>query len=243
MKTTVSDILRGIRFAFFPRRCPFCGRVIAPDESVCGKCGDDVQRVTLPICYACGRSRLHCVCRHAHNRFISAFASPLYYTGYTKQAIRRMKFGREPEITQALSAEMAAFARDVYYGVSFDVVTFVPMTRAEHQERGYNQSAMLAEQTAQALSLPCAQLLCKLYETARQRTLRRRLRSGNVMGVFDVTNADAVRGKRILLCDDLMTTGATLNECAKMLCIAGAREVFCLTAAIALPYWEGENQP
>lgn len=236
MTTILFDVLRGLRFAFFPRRCPFCGRVIAPNETVCGKCGDDVLRVSLPICYACGQSRSRCVCRHAHNRYVTAFAAPLYYVGYARQAIFRLKFSHEPEAAQALGDEMSAFAGQVYDGVSFDVVTFVPMTQKEQKERGYNQSALLAEHTANALSLPCETLLCKLYETARQRSLRRRYRSGNVLGVFDVPDASLVRDRRILLCDDLMTTGATLNECAKMLCIAGAREVFCLTAAIGLPY-------
>ena len=86
------------------------------------------------------------------------------------------------------------------------------------------------------LSLPCEDVLCKIYETARQHDLSRRMRSGNVLGVFDVHAPDVVRDKRILLCDDVCTSGTTLSECAKMLCLYGAREVFCLSATVSFPY-------
>ena len=224
-----------MRYAFFPRRCAFCGRVIEPWNTVCGKCADDVHRVLPPICYGCGCGKTMCVCRRAHSRYVTAFAAPFYYLGYARNAVCRMKFRREPEIAEVLGSEMAAFARQVYDGVAFDFVTFVPMTRNEQNIRGFNQSEMLARYAADKLSLPCAAVLCKLYETKRQRTLRGRERSGNVLGVFDISRPDVVKNKRILLCDDLRTTGATMTECAKMLCLYGAREVFCLTAAVGFP--------
>ena len=236
MKTAVfSEVLRGVRYAFFPRRCAFCGRVIDPCDTVCGQCADEVLRVQTPICYCCGCGKDRCVCRKRHSRFVTAVASPFYYAGNVRETIRRMKFRREPEIAQVIGDEMASFARQVYDGVSFDLVTFVPMTQKEQARRGYNQSELLARRTADKLSLPCEAALCKLYETKRQRTLRQRERSGNVLGVFDVSLPQTVRGKRILLCDDLRTTGSTLAECAKMLCLYGAKEVFCLTAAVGLP--------
>jgi len=73
--------------------------------------------------------------------------------------------------------------------------------------------------------------LVKLYETRAQRTLKAGERSGNLAGVFDVTDPRRVRGKTVLLCDDIITTGTTLNECARMLLLNGAEEVLCLTAA------------
>ena len=233
-KTAFSEVLHGLLRVLFPRRCAFCGRVIDPGDTVCGRCQDDVPHVQTPICYCCGRSKTDCVCGKRHSRFVTACAAPLYYTGCVRQTIRRMKFRGEPEIAEALGDEMAAFARQVFDGVAFDLVTFVPMTARERKQRGFNQSEMLARRTAQRLSLPCRAALCKLYETQRQRTLRQRDRSGNVLGVFDCTGVD-VRNQRILLCDDLRTTGATMTECAKMLCLYGAREVYCLTAAVGLP--------
>ena len=224
-----------MRYAIFPRRCAFCGCVIDPWDTVCDDCADNVQRVQMPICYSCGCGKTMCVCRRTHSRYVTAVAAPFYYFGYARNAVRRMKFQREPEIAEVLGREMAAFARQAFDGVTFDIVTFVPMTRDEQKSRGFNQSEMLARHAADKLSLPCEAVLCKLYETKRQRTLRSRERSGNVLGVFDVSQPDVVRDKRILLCDDLRTTGATMTECAKMLCLYGAREVFCLTAAVGFP--------
>ena len=241
MKTVLSEILRGIRYAFFPRRCAFCGCVIDPFDTVCEKCADEIYRIEPPICYSCGCGKTMCTCRRSHSRYVTAVAAPFYYVGAARESVRRMKFRKEPEIAEALGGEMAAFAKKVYDGVAFDFVTFVPMTQTEQKERGYNQSELLAQSAADKLSLPCEAVLCKLYETKRQRTLRSRERSGNVLGVFDVSLPDAVRGKRVLLCDDLRTTGSTLTECAKMLCLYGANEIFCLTAAVGFPKERNEK--
>ena len=223
MDPAVSEVLLSLRYVFFPRRCAFCARVIRPGESVCRKCRGDILRVKPPICYACGRNRAHCVCGRAHDRFVAACAAPFYYLGYGRDAVLRLKFKSETEIAETLGAEMADYVLDVYSGISFDLVTFVPMTEQEFRKRGFNQSELLAR----------AAVLCKLFDTPRQHDLHGRYRSGNVLGVFDVSSPVSVRGKRILLCDDLRTTGSTLSECAKMLILHGAREVFCLTAAVS----------
>lgn len=224
--------MRLVRYAFYPRRCALCAAVIEPTAEMCPKCAQTVQRVPLPICYHCGAGKRDCKCEKHENRFAAAFAAPFYYTGGVTHGIHRMKFRQEPDIAQVFGREMAAFARRAYEGVTIDLVTFVPMTRREKRARGYNQSELLAKYAARELLLPMVPTLEKLYETERQRKLNRRRRSGNVFGVFEVPRPELIEGKRILLCDDLRTTGATLTECAKMLRIRGAREVLCLTAAV-----------
>lgn len=235
MDRQVFDLLRRVRYVVYPRRCALCGRVVAPGTEICPKCGVSVRRVPLPICPQCGCGKRDCTCGKHRSRFVSAFAAPFYYVGVVREGVRRLKFHAEPEIAEVLGREMARFARKAYAGVLFDMVTFVPMTRRELRERRYNQSELLARAAAQELLLPCVPTLEKLYETDRQRVLDHRRRSGNVFGVFEAIDPQAIRGKRILLCDDLRTTGATLTECAKMLRIRGAREVLCLTAAVGYP--------
>ena len=235
MTRSLFDVLRQVRYAFFPRRCAACGEVVGPREEMCPRCLQTVHRVPQPICYDCGCGKRDCRCEKRHSVFVAAFASPFYYTGSVNRAIRRMKFSETPENAEVFGREMAAFAKEVYEGVTIDLVTFVPMTRREKRSRGYNQSELLARHTARELLLPMEPTLEKLYETRSQRTLSQRRRSGNVLGVFEMTDPASVRGKRILLCDDLRTTGATLIECAKMLRIRGAREVICLTAAVGFP--------
>ena len=229
------ELLRRVRYVFYPRRCALCGKVVAPDAEMCPVCSASARRVPLPVCLHCGCGSRDCVCEKRRSRFAAAFAAPFYYEGCVREGIRRLKFHAEPEVAEVFGREMAAFARKAYAGVQIDMVTFVPMTRKELRERRYNQSELLAEAAAQALQLPCAATLEKLYETKRQRTLNHRRRSGNVLGVFEATDPHAIADKRILLCDDLRTTGATLTECAKMLRIRGAREVLCLTAAVGCP--------
>jgi ComF family protein len=229
------ELLRRVRYVFYPRRCALCGRVVAPQTEYCSACRSAVRRVPLPICPCCGCGSRDCACEKHRSRYVAVFASPFYYEGCVREGVHRLKFRAEPEVAEAFGREMAAFARQVFAGVTIDMVTFVPMTQREMRERRYNQSELLAKATAQALLLPCEPTLEKLYETYRQRTLDQRRRSGNVFGVFETLDPQAIAGKRILLCDDLRTTGATLTECAKMLRIRGAREVLCLTAAVNYP--------
>ncbi|MBQ7547328.1 MAG: ComF family protein [Clostridia bacterium] len=235
MNRSLSDVLRRVRFAFYPRRCALCGDLVEPQTEICGRCMQDLPRVPQPICFCCGSGKRECTCEKHHSPYAAAFAAPFYYTGGISRGIFRMKFRSSPQSAEMFGREMAAFARQVYPDVTIDLVTFVPMTRRERRERGYNQSELLARYTARELMLPMEPTLKKLYETARQRTLGKRERSGNVLGVFEAVDPAQIRGKRILLCDDLRTTGATMIECAKMLRIRGACEVLCLTAAVGLP--------
>ena len=92
---------------------------------------------------------------------------------------------------------------------------------------------MLANELSKRLNLPVRNYLVKLYDTKQQHTLKESLRSGNVLGIFDVDEKEySPEGKTVLLCDDVKTTGATLNECAKMLKLHGAKDVKCVTATI-----------
>lgn len=229
------DLRKAVLRLFFPRKCAFCAKVIEPDAVLCEKCLSNVRTMEFPICYRCGRSRKDCQCRGRRNRFITAFASPFYYRDGVEAAIRRLKFYADTDIAPWFGEHMAQFVQTVYPEVEFDFVAFVPMTKSEVYERGFNQSELLAEEMAKHLNLPVQNVLCKLYETERQRSLNGRRRSGNVLGVFDVREQSKVFNKRVLLCDDLCTTGSTLSECAKMLRIHGAREVLCITAATVFP--------
>ncbi len=193
------------------------------------------MRVEFPICYKCGVGKDKCICKNSKNRFITAFAAPFYYYGEVKTGILRLKSNGETDIAKPLAEKMSDFVKTAYDGVKFDYVTYVPMTEKELAERGYNQSELIAVHMARKLGLPCKRVISKLYETKRQRTLSEKYRSGNVLGVFDVPRRGEVANKRILLCDDVLTTGATLTECAKMLSVSGAREVMCITAAVGLP--------
>ena len=108
----------------------------------------------------------------------------------------------------------------------------VPVTRRKRARKGFNQAALLAESLARELNIPCVKALAKCRETRPQKELAAWQRSGNLLGAFDVRPGTPLAGKCVLLVDDVSTTGATLEECAKMLKIQGAAQVLGIAAAL-----------
>lgn len=218
----------------FPERCAVCGEVIVCGEGVCSACRDKLPRVGTPVCPFCGLEKEWCQCRHRRRHFDRVIA-PLYYDGAASRAILRMKASGDRVAAAFFAEEMAAAVRQHYPDTVFDGVVFVPSERSRQRRRGYNPGHMVAQELAVQLELPLLPVLIKLTENAPQKSLSAIERSGNVLGVFDVVEESAVVGKTLLLADDIITTGATLDECAKMLKIGGAETVFAVVAAATRP--------
>jgi len=157
--------------------------------------------------------------------------SPFYHKGAAQNGIYTLKREGYVVTVAGFVGEMAEVVRREYGGIPFDLVTAVPLHKRELAERGFNQAEKLGRALAERLGLPYATVLTKITVTAPQKELKAVERSGNLLGVFDVCGA--VSGKTVLLVDDVITTGATLDECAKMLKIFGAAEVYAVTAAAA----------
>lgn len=230
----MKKLLKYFVSALFPKRCAYCGKVIAADELMCSVCAADLPRIEGTVCPKCGRGKELCSCRGAEMYF-SRLAAPFYFKGVVRKGIHSFKFRRSPENAEAYAVEMASTVKDAYGGTAFDFIAEVPMTAAGEKERGYNQVRLLAERLGSLLGIEHKRgLMIKLYETQKQHGLSRFLRKGNLTGVFDVSEPSVVEGKTILLCDDISTSGETLNECAKMLWLYGAREIFCITVALTV---------
>ena len=117
--------------------------------------------------------------------------------------------------------------------MDFDFVTSVPATPASVKKRGFDQSALLARGVAKELGLVYdCNVIKKIYETKSQHFLSNLLRRGNLTGAFDIVDKSKVKGRTVLLCDDVSTTGETLDECAKMLYLAGAEKIYCSVIAL-----------
>ena len=138
-----------------------------------------------------------------------------------------LSFGEKRAFPSPWEKLLAETARQT--GQSFDGVAWVPMTKAKKRKRGYDQSELLAREAAKTLGLPCLPLLEKRKETETQHQLPRRQRLSNVKNSYEAR--PEARGKALLLVDDIVTTGATLRECAKALYEAGAARVTGLCAA------------
>ena len=202
----------------FPRKCPFCGTVTG-GRLLCGSC----ER-TLPYT---GENALR-------QGTFGRCASPLYYTGPVREAILRFKFQGRTGGLDCFGRLMADCAARWYPG-EFDTVTWVPVSKKREHERGYDQAHLLAKETARHWGIEPVRLLRKTRNNAAQSGLSSAAeRRGNVLGVYEAENTDRIRGAKILLIDDILTTGATLGECVRVLREAGAADVVCATLARAV---------
>lgn len=204
----------------FPDKCPFCQRLLRDGEfRLCEKCLNE-----LP--YTGGRLK-------TNGAFFSLCVSPLFYTGDARKAVLRFKFSGRSAYAACFGEILADCVRQNLTGM-YDLITWVPLSPQRLRKRGYSQSRLLAEALAAELhgqeSEICAELLNKCRNTPPQSgTKNSAQRRANVSGAFTVTDRDRLAGRRILLIDDVVTSGATLSECSRVLLTAGAEKVVCAT--------------
>ncbi|MBQ2903961.1 MAG: ComF family protein [Clostridia bacterium] len=226
------NTLKRILFSVLPKRCAYCGSVITSDLLVCAECEKSLPRVTGNVCRKCGRGTDFCSCKGAEMYFESLVA-PFYFEGNVRKGMHAFKFRKSPDNAKAYGKEISETILQRYDGIDFDFITEVPMTRKSVKERGYNQCALLCKSISENLGMEYRPgVLVKIYETEKQHGLNYNIRKGNLTGVFDVKNPEEVKDKTVLICDDIATSGETLNECAKMLWLYGAKEVYCVAAAL-----------
>ncbi len=217
--------------AFFPERCPLCGKIIDLREYDCPDCRADVIRLGNDCCSGCGCEKDRCLCS-GDRIVLSDFASVYIYTGLIKAQIHQFKFHGNKALGKRFGDDMAFRLSECFLDTDFNLVTFVPMNKKAQKERGYNQSEILAKRVAEKFFLPCESLLCKVQETSKQHKLTAEERKNNIKGAFALCDGADIKGKTILLCDDVKTTGATLKECEKVLYQGGASKVCCFTLAL-----------
>lgn len=201
----------------FPPRCPFCGKIQGA-AGVCPKCEKAIswteqgqREQMLP-----GGAR--CV-------------SPLWYEDAARDGILRYKFNGASGAADTLGGLLADCAAENYSG-DFDCVTWVPVSRKRLRMRGYDQAYLLAEAACRRWNTKPERLLKKPEDNPAQSGLKgASVRRANVLGVYEVINADKIKGQRILLVDDVVTTGSTLAECVRVLRDTGAKDVVCVTLA------------
>lgn len=227
----IKDILLSV---LFTKRCRFCESITDIRKEVCEKCKNEIFTIDGDICLKCGCKKADCTCKGKAGYYMSVCA-PYYYYGALKKAIGLLKFHNNKNMAETLAKDMAKTFQERYGELDFDICTFVPAHKKELKKRGYNQAQLIAKSLSKEIGVPFYEILEKNFETAPQHSLNQSMRSGNLLGAIGLkenTQTD-ITGKRILICDDVKTTGATLDECAKTLLINGAAEVRCITACIA----------
>ncbi|MBO7739132.1 MAG: ComF family protein [Oscillospiraceae bacterium] len=185
------------------------------DEDVCPECEEKLPW-TKTKCKSKGE-------------FFSECLSPLYYDGKAGEALRRFKFMGKTSYARRMGRLIADCVRENGKG-GYDAVTWVPISARRMRKRGYCQAKLLAKEVAKALDIKCVRLLRKRRHTPPQSTLSGlAARKANISGAFCAVNKSGIAGASILLIDDVVTTGATLSECTRMLLMSGARNVSCAT--------------
>ena len=216
-------------------RCLCCGRDIFDQTGFCPDCMQNVVFNNGKTCKRCGVAldgdENYCGnCAFDKTYFDKAY-SPFCYEGAIRDTILNMKFNN-------LGSYAAVLARYLVYvaqkeQIDYDLVTFAPMSAKSAKKRGYNQARLLAEEFCAILNNTelLAETVVKIRETPPQEQLSRTERKTNLTGSYRLHPQAQVKGKRVLLIDDVKTTGATLNECAKVLKRGGAVQVIGLTVA------------
>ncbi|MBR3290137.1 MAG: ComF family protein [Clostridia bacterium] len=225
----IGRVLLGI---LLPERCPYCNDVVRIGEGVCPKCRTELPRQPEPICGDCGQSKAVCGGR-CRAGYADGMTAPYIYRGTVRDAILRFKHSGTGLAAQIFAADMAESVARQWADLTFDAVVFVPMTKRQLRRREYNQSEWLAREVGRRLGVPVWNALLKTTETKPQKSLSAQHRAANVRGTLDVADdfRSRLSGKRLLLVDDLATTGSTVQECALMLKLYGVEAVYAVTLA------------
>jgi len=203
----------------YPPKCAFCGALTGDSGGVCAAC----ERA-LPL-----RPPGHTL--EKAGQFDCAVA--LYYDGPVRAGIHALKFEGASARSRVFARYLAQTAAEELGG-QFDAITFVPVSARRRFARTYDQAQLLAEECARIWQVKCEKTLRKVRNNPPQSTVRSPAeRRANVLGAYRVVCPEEVRGKRILLLDDILTTGATVEEAGRMLRTCGAKEIHCGAVAAA----------
>ncbi|NCE65271.1 ComF family protein [Pseudoflavonifractor sp. 524-17] len=205
----------------FPPKCAFCGGLLADGEvHLCAGC-----RRELPWLKGAQAEQ---ACEN-----ITLAVSPLRYQGKVRDSIRRYKFHGRRGYAKAYGPLVAACIQAHLPG-RFDLLTWAPLSDKRKRQRGYDQAFLLAKAAGKALGIAPTPLLKKTRHTAAQSGLDgQEARRTNIQGAYQAVGGIPLVGKRVLLLDDVITTGSTASACARALLDAGAAEVLCATVARA----------
>ena len=212
-------IFAWLKELLFPPKCVLCGKLLEKDQlDFCGEC-----RVDAPE-YPAGKQK---------PQFLDSFAAIWYYEGKVRRSLLRYKFYGARHHADCYG-RMLAMKLLREYPDGFDVLTWVPISRLRKFRRGYDQVELLAKAVGKELEMRPRPLLKKVRNNPPQSGIAGQAqRRANVLGIYRVEHPEELTGKRILLLDDILTTGATAGECARVLLTAGAAEVHCAVVAAA----------
>lgn len=217
------DFLDKILTILYPDKCNYCDKIINPGEPCCFECYEKIDnKGRIRNIDIDGERQIKCI----------SFSE---YSDIFREAIIRYKFHGKKYYYRYFSLLLSYIAETFKELEDFDYITFVPMEGKDKFQRGYNQSELLAKGLSKNSDIPYLGLLKKVKKTLHQHDLDAFDRYLNVLNAYDINSnyAAEICDSKIILCDDVVTTGNTLKECSKVLLDYGAKKVTCLTLAWA----------
>ena len=220
-----------------PPLCPICKKRVLTPHGLCSECFSKIHFIERPYCHKCGRpfefdipEETHCAnCCQKDPTFEKA-RSAFVYDSFSNKLILPFKHGDRLELTPLLTNLLYRAGLDIFDEI--DAVVAVPLHRYRFMKRKYNQAEVLAKSLSKKIDKPyLPSVIIRKRATKSQGHMKTAARKKNVAGAFKVKNHVLIKNKNILIIDDVFTTGATLNECTKVLRRNGAQHIFILTLA------------
>jgi competence protein ComFC len=233
--------LHGFISLFYPANCELCGEVIARAQYLCERCAEKAPRIVAPFCAKCsepfsGAIEGEFTCANCAHRKLDFDAAVSAYRsrGVVRVIILRFKYGRDLHLRHPIAGWLLEAMRDSrLQDRAFDMLVPVPLHPTRLRERGFNQAELLAKILHTHIGVPVISALERIRYTTTQTAFDRIERMENLRDAFRLRKNIDVRDSRVLLVDDVLTTGSTLSECARVLRDAGAQSVHAVTAARA----------
>ncbi|MDO4607702.1 MAG: double zinc ribbon domain-containing protein [Clostridia bacterium] len=222
---TIKSIIKELLSAIYPNKCVCCGEIIDNNKQLCSDCDLNLERVDVnDFCTKCGLEKASCVCEYNVYRFDSLICS-FKNQGFAQKIYYSYKFGKKQFYVDFLVDEMCKSIENFYKDNTFDYICSVPTFK----KLGYDHSGYIAKEVSKRLNIPVASNLLKVVKRSKSQhksTFKERME--NVEGKYIYNYR--IDGKNILLIDDIKTTGATIDECTRILLYAGADSVSCVVA-------------
>lgn len=233
-------MLGAIKDILFPNQC-FCGELIPEESSLCHSCWEKMEFVSSNTCPKCGFPHEHnfgedtlCPSCIQNEPEFDRAKFLFKYNDFSGKFITLFKYADKTYLSEIFTKLLVNKIREDTEFDRFDIVTSVPISKRRLLKRKFNQSAILANKISKELAIPVDNLLISRVKNVPPQTgLRRKDRLKNVKGVFKVAGKckNKLEDARVIIIDDVFTTGATINECSKTLRAGGAKEIFVLTLA------------
>ena len=236
-----TNLLRAAVSLFYPPVCEGCGAGIGPKEYLCAECQARAPRIVAPFCERCSEPFSGAIdgsfsCSNCADQrlYFKAAVAAYHARGIVRRLIHEFKYHQRFYLRHVIGDWLLLVLEDPRLGgCHFDLVVPVPLHPAKQRERGFNQAALLAQTLSSRMLVPVRPVLERIRYTKTQTAFDRAERMQNLRDAFRLRAGADVRGLQVLLVDDVLTTGSTLNECARVLKRAGASVVYAATAARA----------